>query len=1075
LLKELTPTPKLYPLQEKVLLDIISPPSLMKTLKNYFKPQALQLIPVAFGEVPQQKSPFAVYVFFDVQKDQFQYEVTDSAAAVKEMGAIKSGVLDEDEFNTLKAQFNPDIKLSDSLNIKVLNHFNEQLQQTIDPIQKRFLLRMISRLLGNQKSIDGLKELLLSLQKNSSLLKLLQEVLDKPPYPDIVTINQWIKDGKFVEHYEAYSMKPYGERELKYAFQESYFHIQKTKYEGVAAGLFSDELARSLSQRLRKNREKTIATLRMELSRLRSISSQPFSLQDKEELLCLCIEMLARTTGQKHPENRKRIISQELNTTQVMTLYAMLATDNNKLISQIDTGEGKSRIAMVLSACEAIRGKTVDVLTSDLDLAERDYLAYTPFFNGLGIPTSLVTINTPPHLYEKRGVNFSDDRQLLLLRNQSDVQGKPFDFLQEEKQKRCLILDEEDVFRHDKSRDLYNYAKVSTRLKGFTWIYPRLVQFMQEQLDKAEEDGVKELSLNELSAQFIKYVPRWENEEHIKELFVLNTERPIQIATWLNSAYQAIRMKEKQHYAASEDMFTVVDAQNKARSTRKIIVLDHGRTIDDSTFAEGLHQCLCALENQKAKDAGFVITPENSTLRSSLTTNFIKMYDEGQLYGISGSTRSDAPRSNESINHENYHYLIAPRHQPLRREEKPIWLAKDEHQQIQFLKRAIIAELKANNPILLICKDDNQSQALYTALIADPAVSKLLKMHQRIHALSSTEEKKKAIEAAGGEGVLTVSTVGNYGRGVDISAENSHPLTVLAAYVPTFEDEIQIKGRTARNGQLGKYRMIPHLKDPDYPIKIKGNTRNVAHEVRKLQGYMATQAAYQEEASKLYADFLEDVTQDFLERYSALKNSGKDAKALLILLENWSSYLGSMQKDWQQCRESLVLALRAKEQVNFINTFKQFTEKWSKGIPSFGPDRSWSYDEKLNRIYTSALLQGSFFNPKHKEPLKLQHGYDPADDGQTRIYDEPFAQLRAVIRGERHFLADYYAWKEGRGELFPDFVATLRGERPLFANLRAIIDKWYQELKAWIYTVEQKEIIKDANLETPYMMPEFVL
>ena len=69
-----------------------------------------------------------------------------------------------------------------------------------------------------------------------------------------------------------------------------------------------------------------------------------------------------------------------------MALYAKMVNPSNRLISQIDTGEGKSRIMMILAACQAAQGKTVDFLTSDMQLAERDYLSYKQFFTSLGIP-----------------------------------------------------------------------------------------------------------------------------------------------------------------------------------------------------------------------------------------------------------------------------------------------------------------------------------------------------------------------------------------------------------------------------------------------------------------------------------------------------------------------------------------------------------------------------------------------------------------------------------------------------------------------------------------------------------------
>ncbi len=1079
LIKELTPAIQLTNEQEKKLWDLIKKQrqqSSFSWLFNWFKKEeVLSFIPLSSEEQLEHKNPSTVYLYWSKDYKHLHYLITDVTCKTTEQGFIESDQLNEEEFKDLNKSFNPEIKLSSDLSNEILAYVNEHIKKTTRPIQKRFIFQLVSRLLNNGQSIQGLDKLISYLNSTPEAVAILIKSLDRPPYPDVESIYQWLKENKFIERYNAYCRAPYGPRELSYAFQESYYAIQKTKYEGLDTTIFTDELGAFFSKQLSANRKKSIPQLQEELNKLRSLSDQEFSLNHKKELLCLCIEFLARTAGQTHPEDPKKIISQELNTTQVMTVYAMLATNNPKLITQIDTGEGKSRMAMILAACEILRGKTVDILTSDiLLLAQRDYLAYFSFFMSLGIPSSLITFNTPPELYCKNGVNFSDDRQLLLLRNQSDILGNPFFYLTENKKNRCVILDEEDIFRHDKATDLYNYAITSTRLKSFTWIYPHLVQFIDEQLKQAEKANVKVLSLEALIPLFIQYAQKWETEVNYNNLLILQKERPAQISTWLNSAYHALRLTERQHYTVTPNnpakMFTVVDSNNKARLTRKVLILDQGRTIEDSTYPDGLHQCLCFLENQKNKD-GFVLFPENATVRSSLTTNFIAQYKEGQLYGISGTTRSHSSHFDKDINHEHYHYIITPREKDLQREDKPIWLAKDEKQQIQFIKKAIIKQLKRNEPILLICKDDNQSQSLYQALTQDPEVASLLKKHQYIHALSTPEEKKQAIDDAGGDAVLTIATSGNFARGIDIPT--IHSLLVLSTFVPTFEDEIQIKGRTARNGKKGEYRMILNLQDSN--CAFNGATENAVREIYKLQGHWATQAAFREEASKLYADFLEEITQLFLKEYHEVKLSDENGFASLALLEEWSNYLGLMQKDWKKCRGALLLALESQKRDVFINQFQSFVDKWFLALPSYQIGRSLNlpplhYVEQAEKIYKSALLQGNFFKLK-KTQIKIQHAYDSADEGQARIYDVPFAQWGAIIKGERAFFANYYAWKEGRGQLFPDLMATLKGERPLFANLIAILSRWIRELKELLFTPKNKEIILDIFVPSSAGLP----
>ncbi len=220
-----------------------------------------------------------------------------------------------------------------------------------------------------------------------------------------------------------------------------------------------------------------------------------------------------------------------------------------------------------------------------------------------------------------------------------------------------------------------------------------------------------------------------------------------------------------------------------------MFVLDNGRPSVGSSFSDGVHQCLCAKANIEAGRENFVILPENETQRSSYPVTFMASYQKGATFGVSGTTRSAAPKSSKEINYEGYDYLSVPREKKLLREDKNTWLAKDQDQQILFLKQAIKEKLRNGRPTLLICKDDNQSRELHEALIADNELMSLIQKVQHVHGLTESKDEKEAINNAGLERVITISTAGMFGRGVDINADH---LFVVAAYVPTLEDEQQI-------------------------------------------------------------------------------------------------------------------------------------------------------------------------------------------------------------------------------------------------------------------------------------------
>lgn len=918
-----------------------------------------------------------------------------------------------------------------------------------------FMMRFLSRLIDNNQSIVGLGPLIKLLIADERKLNLFTTMCKTPPYPNVKTLTAWLQTDTFEEQYAAFSLTPYGDRRLDYAFNYAQYKQQQEQFVGVNA-IFTDAKGHSLDRQLNENRTKSIHLLTEEYHAIRQ--KTPLSDANKLKLVCLCVEMLARTASQLSHDKPPKQISQELNTTQVMALYAKMVNPSNRLISQIDTGEGKSRIMMILAACQAAQGKTVDFLTSDMQLAERDYLSYKQFFTSLGIRTSLISLNTPSQLYQKGGVNFTDNSQLLLLRNRSDIERRPFAYLDERKKMRCLLVDEVDKFIHDKSKDSYNYAAQSKQLASYTWVYPNLVKFVESLSLKPNEPFDPNLHVDE----FLDYInANVLNRMHKASLAQLAASNPAQIRTWLRSAHTALRMEANKHYIMTEPdrdkLYLLRDSEGHARYSRKIFVLDNGRPVEGSSFSDGVHQCLCAKENiawnklNHIKRDAFIIMPENETQRASFPVTFMANYDDGSIYGVSGTTRSAAPLSNlEEINYEKYTYLTMPREKPLIRDDKNVWLAKDEAQQITFLKRAIIKKLVSGCPVLLICKDDQQSLRLHNALENDPKLMQTvqaLKL-QRVHGLTTKQDEINAIQQAGTPNFVTISTAGMLGRGVDINSDN---LLVLAAYVPTEEDEIQIKGRTARIGKPGEYRMIPNMADPDYPLN--GYTYNVHNEVVKSQKKRQCSAAFQREVSSLYAFFLEDVTKQFLDDCERCSNEDRVDR-----LKEWQRFLGKMQKDWEPHRQKLLEAVEAENQEVFSRTFNAFTEKWIRAVPvELIETDTERQAEDIAKTYTAIMAQQRFFAPQ-RQPIKVQRDYDPSDDGQARVYSTLFAQTRATLRGERHVFADFYAWREGRGYLFPDLMAVLHGERKLFANLLATISRWIAEWSEWLNSKKTSQV-----------------
>ena len=342
------------------------------------------------------------------------------------------------------------------------------------------LLRLITRLINNKQSIKDVSAFLADLKKPeaAAMKTFLTTVLKTPPLPDIPALCKQITKSKedIETAYQAFSLKPFGERQEAYQFNLAHYKQQRGQFVVHDAQgsfdktLFKDENGAALEAQLKANRALSIADLKKGLQ----TNWREKPLPEKCGLL---IEFLARTCGQKDPADPEKMISQELNTTQIMALWAMISSKDSKILNQIATGEGKSRIMMVLAAYQALEGKTVDLLTSDLVLAERDYRDYQAFFTALDLHTCLVTLDTQPGLYKKGGIHFSTNDALSLCRHQSDIEGQPHRFLNETEADRCLLIDEVDALI-DLDRSSKNFAKENALLAPFTWVYLELMNFI---------------------------------------------------------------------------------------------------------------------------------------------------------------------------------------------------------------------------------------------------------------------------------------------------------------------------------------------------------------------------------------------------------------------------------------------------------------------------------------------------------------------------------------------------------------------------------------------------------------------
>tara|TARA_R110002124_G_scaffold221975_2_gene387444 strand:+ start:3088 stop:8541 length:5454 start_codon:yes stop_codon:yes gene_type:complete len=923
---------------------------------------------------------------------------------------------------------------------------------------KTFTLNILSFLIDNKQYnniniIQEIEKFLLNI-KTFQDIEFIKEIYTKPPYPSLEQINNWFDDS-IHDKYKGFDLKPFGDRESsKFGFNFKDYKIQKEKFlkEGkgsVVKNVFNHQAdiyfkkLNKIQQDLQSYSTNDLFTKILEIKKR----------NNPQELLPYVIEMLARTTHQKHPTEDNKIISQELNTTQIMAIYAIIVSNDKKIVSEILTGQGKSRITMVLAACLGLQGKTVDFMTSNMQLAQRDYLSYKAFFKSLGIEISLIFSNTKSDDYKIGGINFSDPTQISLARNKSMASGNIGAFGMNNRENQAQILDEFDVLAFDLSHLRYNFSEFAYELEAFNWIYSELNSFIADNYELSKKVfNLKVTDISELRKAFSMYVISNTGDlNRLGEFQKLYKENYAQIDIWLNSSWIASHLKKDRHFLVDEKSVPVMTTKG-IRYSKQIKVLAEKRVAPFSTYAKGVHQCLCAMMNKEYKEKNpniikdpFCILPEKRITYTSGPSDLLDFSDE--FYAVTG-TKGDFNELYELYHEHNMVSLSVPCAQELKRCDHRVILSKDKSSQYKELLKYILKAQANNRPILIICEDDEKSAELYTFL-KDHNILEL----QRVHAGFSYDQESKAIDRAGNNKSVTVSTA-MMGRGTDINADD---LLVVKMFLPNSRGANQIDGRSGRFGKLGDAVTILNKEEYNIPISY-----NHEQQLRLLQ--ISKSKAVQKERfiTGIYTKLKTKIEQEFFcNLFPYVHLSQK-----LEVLQRWQEHSKYLDEIWLDKKDNLLDLINDHNKEEFISQVNLFIEERL-------PDNLHA-DLMLKNINVDWMfnIDNLSLDNSHKE-VKPQSYYEPGNAGQANVYSRLFSETIATLTGERKLFANFRAWLEDTGVLFADTRAVLNGDRAIFANTRQFIYEVYlsfvqlvQDLIEYLFSGNLSDIDSDQELES---------
>src|ERR1700723_3354797 len=408
-------------------------------------------------------------------------------------------------------------------------------------------------------------------------------------------------------------------------------------------------------------------------------------------------------------------------------------------IAEMKTGEGKTLVATLPAALNALAGRGVHVVTVNDYLARRDAEWMSPLYRGLGLSVGVIVHDLDD---EQRKAAYGAD----LTYGTNNEFG--FDYLRDNMKydlAQCVqrghqfaIVDEVDSILIDEARtpliisgpseeSTDKYAKIDK-------IIPKLIQDIDYTLDEKHRTAT-------LTEEGFSKCERL--------LGLSNMSDPANIEI-MHHVYQALRA----HALYKID----VDYVNK---DGEIIIVDEftGRQMPGRRWSDGLHQAVEAKEGVK-------IERENQTLATITFQNYFRMYKK--LSGMTGTAETEAAEFGKIYNLD---FVVIPTNRSLIRKEHPDIVYRTEKEKFEAVVNGILQEDNSLDNGIRHYHERGQPVLVGTISIEkSEAIAELLKKagipHQGLNAKQHQRESG-IVAQAGRKGAVTVAT-NMAGRGTDI-------------------------------------------------------------------------------------------------------------------------------------------------------------------------------------------------------------------------------------------------------------------------------------------------------------------
>jgi preprotein translocase subunit SecA len=398
------------------------------------------------------------------------------------------------------------------------------------------------------------------------------------------------------------------------------------------------------------------------------------------------------------------------------------------MIAEMKTGEGKTLVATLPCALNALEGKGVHVVTVNDYLAKRDAEWMGRLYRHLGLSTGVVvhglTDRQRQHEYS-RDITYGQNNEFGFDYLRDNMKFRLADYVQRELH--YAIVDEVDSILIDEARTPLIISGPSEESTDKYYKINKVIPALIRDRDFTVDEKSRSVVLTDEGVEKVE-----------SRLSVVNLYDPEQIET-LHHVEQALRA----HTLYRKDHEYVV-------KDGEVIIVDDftGRLMPGRRWSDGLHQAVEAKENVKIEN-------ENQTLATVSFQNYFRLYSK--LSGMTGTADTEAAEFADIYKLE---VLVIPTNRVNVRKDLQDTVYKTEREKFTAVCNDVEERWKKGQPVLVGTVSIAKSEVLSSLLKKRGVQHDVLNAKQH-------EREAEIVAQAGRKGRITIST-NMAGRGTDI-------------------------------------------------------------------------------------------------------------------------------------------------------------------------------------------------------------------------------------------------------------------------------------------------------------------